>query len=158
MSYKYNTAKYVELKEGVALKYISRKEALRLTKKIFFKGLNKFNRYLKKHHLYDHYDTLNSYDYPLVTWEKMKIKSCGLTIRNSKGNYTIKLNICFLYSSDAYEFLKSTLLHELAHYICGVLFDDFNHNDLFKTICNIIGDSGETFGHYKIPEIFRHYT
>ena len=42
----------------------------------------------------------------------------------------IGLNINYFCNEDAYEFLKSTGLHELAHYICDVLFDDFEHDDL----------------------------
>ena len=160
MAYEYSTAHYVKTEYGKVLKYISRKEALRLTKKFFFKGLKRFVLFLKDNHFYKAYKLLKSQTFPLICWEIMELNTLGKTIYNiSKDFYTIKMNICYLYSSEAYDFLKSTLLHELGHFICNVLLGDFEHDRRFRSVCKILGNTdsnhiGSTASYYDVPEIF----
>lgn len=138
------------LKGRKVIKYISKKEALALTEEIFWEGWDKFIDYLYDHDLVEHMEILNETKLPELAWRKLDFKLCGVTTRR-KGKYTIDFNINYLYSEDAYEFLRSTVLHELAHYLCDVLFDDFEHDDLFRKVCRIMGDSGETKGVYSSP-------
>lgn len=132
------------------IKYISKNEALDLTEEIFVEGWNNFIAYLRNNGLYDYIEVLHNASLPELTWKKMSFNLCGIT-RKTGNDYEIEFNINYLYSEDAHEFLRSTVLHELAHYICDVLFDDFSHGDLFVYVCNILGDSGEKNGVYSSP-------
>lgn len=132
------------------IRYISKDEALDLTEDIFVQGWDNFMDYLRNNKLYDHIRALRNANLPELCWKRMAFNLCGIT-RKTGDEYEIELNINYLYSEDAHEFLKSTVLHELAHYICDVLFDDFEHDDLFVRVCNILGDSGERSGVYSSP-------
>lgn len=157
--YTYDTAHYVKTEYGKILKYISDKEALRLTKIILAKGLKRFAQFLKDNHFYKEYNLLKSQRIPLICWEIMELNVLGETIYDSpKKSYTIKMNTCYLYSSDAFIFLETTLLHELGHFICCLLMRDPEHDRRFKSVCKIISetdnDSISSSAYFDVPEIF----
>ena len=117
-------------------KYImSKDEILDYTDKIFWDGWDTFIKNLQDRELFELIDTINNAELPEIIWtDDLPIDCCGKIIYRS-NLYEIRLNTYFLYYDNAKNFIRETLLHELAHYFCDVMFGDFEHDKTFKTAC-----------------------
>lgn len=125
---------------------MSKKEILEYTNKIFWDGWDTFIRNLQDRELFGLIDKINNAALPEIIWvDDLPIDCCAKIIERSnsynksvKSNYEIRMNTYFLYYDNAKNFIRETLLHELAHYFCDVMFGDFKHDKTFKTACQIL--------------------
>lgn len=85
---------------------------------------------------------------PVISWKKFGFNVCGRTYSTGE----IEMNINFLYSKDAREFIESTAKHELAHLITLRLFNEFGHNERWRLYAKLIGDDGERLATYADPD------
>lgn len=136
-------------------KYImSKDEILDYTDKIFWDGWDTFINNLQDRELFELIDTINNAALPEIIWtDDLPIDCCGKIIERSnsygksiKSSYEIRLNTYFLYYDNAKNFIRETLLHELAHYFCDVMFGEFNHGKSFKTACRILCEDVDISG------------
>lgn len=136
-------------------KYImSKDEILDYTDKIFWDGWDTFINNLQDRELFELIDTINNAALPEIIWtDDLSIDCCGKIIERSnsygksiKSSYEIRLNTYFLYYDNAKNFIRETLLHELAHYFCDVMFGEFNHGKSFKTACRILCEDVDISG------------
>lgn len=128
-------------------KYImSKDEILDYTDKIFWDGWDTFIKNLQDRELFELIDTINNATLPEIIWtDDLPINCCGETVYRSNF-YEIRLNTYFLYYDNAKNFIRETLLHELAHYFCDVMFGDFEHDKTFKTACRILCEDVDISG------------
>lgn len=125
---------------------MSKKEILDYTDKIFWDGWDTFIKNLQDRELFELIDTINNAALPEIIWtDDLPIDCCGKIIYRSNF-YEIRLNTYFLYYDNAKNFIRETLLHELAHYFCDVMFDDFEHDKTFKTACRILCEDVDISG------------
>lgn len=125
---------------------MSKKEILEYTNKIFWDGWDTFISNLQDRELFGLIDKINNAALPEIIWvDDLPIDCCAKIIERSnsynksiKSNYEIRMNTYFLYYDNAKNFIRETLLHELAHYFCDVMFGDFEHDKTFKTACQIL--------------------
>lgn len=125
---------------------MSKKEILEYTNKIFWDGWDTFISNLQDRELFGLIDKINNATLPEIIWvDDLPIDCCAKIIERSnsynksiKSNYEIRMNTYFLYYDNAKNFIRETLLHELAHYFCDVMFGDFKHDKTFKTACRIL--------------------
>lgn len=125
---------------------MSKKEILEYTNKIFWDGWDTFISNLQDRELFGLIDKINNAALPEIIWvDDLPIDCCAKIIERSnsynksiKSNYEIRMNMYFLYYDNAKNFIRETLLHELAHYFCDVMFGDFEHDKTFKTACQIL--------------------
>ena len=92
-----------------------------------------------------------------IYWEKIGFLSCGRTKKYKNGRneivYEIIMNSNFLYSEDAPDFIKYTLIHELAHVIASVYDGTLEHNETFQNFDRILGGDGARFAPFRDPII-----
>lgn len=122
---------------------MSKKEILEYTNKIFWDGWDTFISNLQDRELFGLIDKINNAALPEIIWvDDLPVDCCAKIIERSnsynKSNYEIRMNTYFLYYDNAKNFIRETLLHELAHYFCDVMFGDFKHDKTFKTACQIL--------------------
>ena len=133
---------------------MSKDEILDYTDKIFWDGWDTFINNLQDRELFELIDTINNAALPEIIWtDDLPIDCCGKIIERSnsygksiKSSYEIRLNTYFLYYDNAKNFIRETLLHELAHYFCDVMFGEFNHGKSFKTACRILCEDVDISG------------
>lgn len=85
---------------------------------------------------------------PYVVWKKKGFGVAG-TAFPSMGK--IEMNINYLYSVDAINFIHNTMIHELAHIINGY-YGGRNHDHQWKYIARLLGDDAERCHNYKAPD------
>ena len=85
---------------------------------------------------------------PEVVWKKKGYRLAGTACPQLNK---IEMNTNYLHSPDAMEFIRSTMLHELAH-ILNAYYGGRNHDKQWKNICYIIGDDGGRCHNYRKPE------
>ncbi len=133
---------------------MSKNEILDYTDKIFWDGWDTFIKNLQDRELFELIDTINNAELPEIIWvDDLPVDCCGMTIKRSnsydksiKNGYEIRMNTYFLYYDYAKNFIRETLLHELAHYFCDVMFGEFNHGKSFKTACRILCEDVDVSG------------
>ena len=133
---------------------MSKDEILDYTDKIFWDGWDTFINNLQDRELFELIDTINNAALLEIIWtDDLPIDCCGKIIERSnsygksiKSSYEIRLNTYFLYYDNAKNFIRETLLHELAHYFCDVMFGEFNHGKSFKTACRILCEDVDISG------------
>lgn len=86
-----------------------------------------------------------------VIWRKFGFRSAGRTCRVA-NNVFIEMNINYLYSASAVEFIKHTLIHELAHLFAYKFNGSWGHDKTWKTIARILGDDASRCHDYAVPE------
>lgn len=89
-------------------------------------------------------------DFPSIVWKKKGYKLAGTT-RYEYGGVVIEMNINFLHSESAEEFIKYTMLHELAHAI-NYYYNGYHHDNQWKMIARLLGDDGNRCHNYKLPD------
>lgn len=99
-----------------------------------------------------HFDSSKSVSFlqPTIMWRSMGTRVAG---RCYLQKNVIELNKNYLSSIDYKEFLKYTVLHELAHAIAWQIFQEDGHGLPWKTVAKFIGDDGETRHNMAIPII-----
>lgn len=91
----------------------------------------------------------------IVSWDYLDIDKAGTTILNKKTNkLKIIMNIYYLYSPDAIDFVISTFRHELAHAIAYRIEHKLGHTDTWKAMSIIFGNTMDVYHDYAEPEIF----
>lgn len=75
---------------------------------------------------------------PTIKWRKMGFKEpCRLI------DETIFLNLNFLHSEDAEDFIQETTIHNLAHVINKRIYNSFGHDTSWNHICKSMGGKAE---------------
>lgn len=136
-------------------KFISDKTAKDKSYLIFIEVLMQLKAYCKTHNLNSFYDIAeNRLKNTPIIWKKTGFLIAGKTIKFNEQHdikYIIELNTNYLYSEDANDFIKFTLIHELAHIISDCYDGSFGHNKTFKTFDKILGGRGTRLANYKTP-------
>lgn len=122
---------------------------------IFIEVLMRLKAYCKEHNLNSFYDITEKYlkTTPII-WKKIGFINAGKTIKYHKHygvNYKIEMNINYLYSKDAKDFIKLTLIHELTHIIADCYDGSFGHNKTFKMFDKLFGGKGTRCAEYSEP-------
>lgn len=88
-----------------------------------------------------------------ITWKKIGFTAAGKTIKENGmfPNYRIEMNINYLYSEDAEQFIRYTLIHEIAHIVADRFNGSWGHNRTFKDIDMMLGGRGTRCCDYKTP-------
>lgn len=95
---------------------------------------------------------------PPIIWKKFGFRTAGRyylpqwTPSGYKFGEKIEMNINFLNSESAKEFVKNTIIHELAHCVAYRCFNVSGHNYVWKHIAVIMGDNGERCHSYAPPK------
>jgi predicted SprT family Zn-dependent metalloprotease len=134
--------------------YITEEIAKEMSAEVFAEAIAKWNAYWIRRNRQD--IVLNTKtDSNIVVWRKIGFRMAGRTSKqviNGKKFFQIEMNINYLYSSSAVEFIKNTLIHELAHVLANKFNNSWGHDKTFKTIAQIMGDTGERCHNYAVPE------
>lgn len=85
---------------------------------------------------------------PEIVWKKRGFRIAGSYMPCSN---LINMNINYLYSKDAERFIKSTVVHELAHAINRVYFGRC-HDTQWKYICKLMNYPANIYHNYSLPE------
>ena len=95
---------------------------------------------------------------PPILWKKFGFRTAGRYYlpHQAPSGYMlgekIEMNINFLNSDSAEEFVKNTIVHELAHCVAYRCFNATGHNYIWKHIAIIMGDDGERCHSYAPPK------
>ena len=132
--------------------YVKLETAIELGNEVLHEGIKKFIAHLGNNNYYRMIaSSLGKSaipNIPDVVWKK---KGYGLAGTAYPHLNKIEMNSNYLYSPDAMKFIRSTMLHELAH-ILNAYYGGRNHDKQWKDICHIIGDDGGRCHDYKKPE------
>lgn len=85
---------------------------------------------------------------PEIVWKKRGFRIAGSYMPHSN---LISMNTNYLYSKDAERFIKSTVVHELAHAINRVYFGRC-HDTQWKYICKLMNYPANIYHNYSLPE------
>lgn len=89
---------------------------------------------------------------PKIYWKKIGFNTAGKYEWNIVDNSdSITMNINFLSSADAEEFIESTTKHEIAHAIAHRVYHENGHGRAWKLACIIVGDDGNRCHNYAAP-------
>lgn len=134
--------------------YVTEEIARVMAKEVFADAMNRWTEYWRARNRFDIIkDTVITEE--IVCWRKIGFRMAGRTskqIIRGKKIFGIEMNINYLYSSSAVEFIKSTLIHEMAHVIANKYNDSWGHDKTFKLVAQIMGDDGSRCHNYATPE------
>jgi predicted SprT family Zn-dependent metalloprotease len=132
--------------------YVSLEAAQVKSKKVFDDAMSRWNKFANDNITLHQRKAMNvMLNNVVISWRKVGFNAAGRAsvIRNI-GELTMNIN--YLYSKDANEFIDKTLRHELAHIITYAYNKTMKHDKLFKTVAKIIGDDGNRCHDYATPE------
>lgn len=91
---------------------------------------------------------------PRIVWRKKGFGAAGSYNWDKRFGFEdhIEMNINYLSSPDAKDFVEHTVLHELAHCICYRIWRNSSHDGQFKKVCYALGDDGNRCHNYRLPE------
>lgn len=131
--------------------YVSLEKAIELGNKVLAEGLNKWEQFensLAWKYIAERAGHFEKITCPTVVWKKKGFGVAGTAYCNKN---LIEMNSNYLHSPDALEFIRNTMLHELAHILNGY-YGGRNHDRQWKEICHILGEDGERCHNYRKPE------
>ena len=92
--------------------YVSLEEAKRQSNSVFNQTIDIFKQYCNENNCNSFFDEVYAaLKHTDIWWDNLGFRFAGKAIRFADNNYVIKMNINYLYSKDAKDFIKLTFCY-----------------------------------------------